>query len=325
MTRKPQDRPRLRGWGWLLLAGPAMAADEPYLQLEARLASEPYQWTLPDGEVVRKALADDAARIAVERRDGHDEYVLELLWGRFPVHVPPRCWQLPAASFKDCATVGPREESAFQHEQRETLHSRSEARRQIRNTRVAWVFDELHSDKVANLLEQAIADVRAGPGPAERPWAPDTFPCVRLPAELAAAPSQQSLPYAKLNEGDADAVATYAQAARDGNWRAGAGLFGTMMADEDWESAQVIVGWLLHKRVPAGYNKLADLLAAAGQYDGASMDPQALTLALRMRAASLGDPLAQYAVAEAWTKAGHQDAAERLRACAIEQNPALAR
>jgi hypothetical protein len=70
------------GLGLLGGTGAAMAADEPYLQLEARLADEPYQWQLPDGTVIRKGLSDTAARVMVAPREGHEDYVLEMIWGR---------------------------------------------------------------------------------------------------------------------------------------------------------------------------------------------------------------------------------------------------
>lgn len=302
-----------------------MAADEPYLQLEARLVEEPYQWLLPDGTVVREGLSDEAARVAVAPMGDREDYLLEMLWGRFPVTVPARCWQLPAAQFESCVTMGPREDSAWQREQAEASGREEAERQQIRETRVAWASERVGTKRVPRILEAALAEhwrwLATDAGRAD----PDAFSCGRLKPAVAAAPSQETLPRRAMREGGPDAVAAYAQAARDGNWRAAAGLFDAMLEDEDFESAQVIVAWLLKREIPAGYNKLGTLLAATTGYDGAAGDGGALVEGLRRHAAWRGDPAAQMELADLLEDAGDEANAARLRECAIAQNPALAR
>lgn len=302
-----------------------MAADEPYLQLEARLVEEPYQWLLPDGTVVREGLSDEAARVAVAPMGDREDYLLEMLWGRFPVTVPARCWQLPAVQFESCVTMGPREDSAWQREQAEASGREEAERQQIRETRVAWASERVGIKQVPRILEAALAEhwrwLATDAGRAD----PDALSCGRLKPAVAAAPSQETLPRRAMRDGEPDAVAAYAQAARDGNWRAAAGLFDAMLEDEDFESAQVIVAWLLKREIPAGYNKLGTLLAATTGYDGAAGDGGALVEGLRRHAAWRGDPAAQMELADLLEDAGDEANAARLRECAIAQNPALAR
>lgn len=322
----PGRHARLRacGLGLLLLTGAAMAAEEPYLQLEARMSGEPYQWQLPDGEVIRKGLSDKAARVAVSARDGHEDYVLEMVWGRFPVKVPAACWQQPADAFERCVTIRPREDSAWQREQQAESDRESDLRQRTREARVAWVFEFVPARKVAGVLSEAQTSHRRWLASPEGRQDPGTFRCARLDAKLASAPSQRTLPRADMMLDDAEAIAAYVRAARAGNWRAAGGLFDAMMADEDWESAQAVVAWLLRKRVPAGYNKLATLVQAMSQYEGPTYDGSLSTVeSLRWHAAQLGDPAAQSDLADMLSRAGKDAAAERLRACAVAQNPAL--
>lgn len=302
-----------------------MAADEPYLQLEARLANEPYQWQLPDGTLIRKGLSDNAARATVVAHESHEDYVLEMIWGRFPVKVPARCWTLPAAQFESCVTIRPREDSAWQREQAESVERQDAARRQNRETRVAWAVEQVGAKRVPRILETALAEHRRWLASDAGRAGPDVLACGRLKPALAAAPAQDTLPRRAMRDGEPDAVAAYAQAARDGNWRAAGGLFDAMLADEDFESAQVIVAWLLKREIPAGYNKLGTLLTATSGYDGATGGGGALVEGLRRHAAWRGDPAAQMELADLLEDAGDDANAARLRACAIAQNPALAR
>nr|WP_295376263.1 hypothetical protein [Pseudoxanthomonas sp.] len=323
----PRRARRLRVCGLTLLcwAGAAMAADEPYLQLEARLVEEPYQWLLPDGTVVREGLSDNAARVTVAAHESCEDYVLEMIWGRFPVKVPARCWTLPAAQFESCVTIRPREDSAWQREQAESVERQDAARRQNRETRVAWAVEQVGAKRVPRILEAALAEHRRWLVSDAGRAGPDVLACGRLKPALAAAPAQDTLPRRAMLDGEPDAVAAYAQAARGGNWRAAGGLFDAMLADEDFESAQVIVAWLLKREIPAGYNKLGTLLAVTTGYDGAAGGGGALVEGLRRHAAWRGDPAAQMDLANLLEDAGDDANAARLRECAIAQNPALAR
>lgn len=302
-----------------------MAADEPYLQLEPRLANEPYQWQLPDGTLIRKGLSDNAARVTVAAHESREDYVLEMIWGRFPVKVPARCWTLPAAQFESCVTIRPREDSAWQREQAESVERQDAARRQNRETRVAWAVEQVGAKRVPRILEVALAEHRRWLASDAGRAGPDVFTCGRLKPALAAARAQDTLPRRAMLDGEPDAVAAYAQAARGGNWRAAGGLFDAMLADEDFESAQVVVAWLLKQKIPAGYNKLATLLAATSGYDGGSGGASGLVEGLRRHAAWLGDPAAQMDLANLLDDAGDEANAARLRDCAVAQNPTLAR
>jgi len=133
------------------------------------------------------------------------------------------------------------------------------------HVRTDWVFGSLKESDVAPTLDRALK--------AQEHWAnlpengPDTFRCTKL--ELAP-PSSAVL--AAFNEASAtrgpDADKAYAKAASLGYWRAAARLVNSTLEDEYWEGAVPIVAWLLVHHVPAGYNKLADILAARSGYDG---------------------------------------------------------
>ncbi len=319
-----RSRVCLQAWGCLslLLAGTSMAAEKHYLQLNGRLVDVPYQWQLPDGEVIRKGVSDQDARVAVVPRKGREDYVLETLWDRIPVNVPARCWNLRAEEFEDCVRIGPREDSARQREEDLEFERQVAARQQNREARVAWASEQVGLDRVSRILETALTEHRrwlasgAGSG---------TFLCHRLKGALAAMPSQETLPRHDMMAGKRDAVVAYVQAAQSGNWRAAAGLFDAMIADEDFESARVIVAWLLKQNIPAGYNKLSTWLTAMSGYDGGSGSGTALIESLRRHAAWEGDPVAQMDLANLLENAGDKANATRLRECAIGQNPELVR
>jgi hypothetical protein len=123
----------------------------------------------------------------------------------------------------------------------------------------------------------------------------------------------------------AEADLAYAEAAALGHWRAAARLATRMLEDEDWESAQAVVAWLLRQNVPAGHNRLADLIGTVSSYEHGASDAGSLQLAtaLRWRAAQAGDPVAQSLMARHFADAGKPDVARALQACARRQNPAL--
>ncbi|WJV25577.1 MULTISPECIES: hypothetical protein [Pseudomonas] len=329
--RNQRPRARLLGWGWglLLLAGAAVA-DEPYLQLEARITSEPYQWQLSTGEIIRKGLSDQAARIMVAPREGREDFVLEMLLGRFPVKVPARCWTLPAAKFESCVIIGPREDSGWQREQAEAFERQDTERQHNRDTRVAWAREQVGIKRVPRTIEAALADHRRWLSSEAGRADPGAISCHPLAPVLAAAPSQDSLPRQDMLKGKTEAVAVYAQAARGGNWRAAGGLLDAMLNDEDFESAYVVVAWLIKNEIPAGYYKLGRLMEVTSGYaerevygnDRRAHGNGPSVASLRRHAAWLGDPAAQKDLADMLDDEGDEMNATRLRHCAAVQSPA---
>ncbi|MEG9580426.1 hypothetical protein [Serratia ureilytica] len=208
-----------RGWGYMLLlsgAGGAIAADEPYLQLDTRMVEVPYQWQLPDGEVLRKGVSDQAARVAVVQRKGHEDYVLETIWDRFSVRVPARCWKLQVAQFESCVYIGPRENSTRQSEVEQSIDQEISVRQQNRERRVTWASEQIGLEQVPRILEAAFARherwLALSSGHADSA----AFLCGRLKGALAAVPSQSTLPRRDMMAGRPEAVAAYVQAARGG-------------------------------------------------------------------------------------------------------------
>ncbi|WP_179403148.1 hypothetical protein [Burkholderia guangdongensis] len=193
-----------------------------------------------------------------------------------------------------------------------------------RHVRVDWVYVTMKQPDIVRTLDNAMKDqVRWANLPQNSPDV-EAFRCVKLalppptPAALAAfesAPSSMGR----------DADKAYAKAASLGYWRAAARLVNSALDDEDWESAQPIVAWLLKHHVPAGYNKLADMFYAMSSYDGESpgADTSAMIVSLRWRAALEGDPVAQTDMADLFAEPKPKVAAS-LRACASGQNPGLA-
>ncbi|NPW37886.1 hypothetical protein [Pseudomonas aeruginosa] len=327
-------RARLRGWVWglVLLAGSA-AANQPYLQLEEHMVDEPYQWRLSTGEVISDGLSDQTARVLVAPRVGHEVYEVELLGGRFRVTVPARCWKLPAAQFEGCAVIGPREDSAWQREQADALAKQDATRQRNREVRLAWALDQVGLERVPRTIEATLAQHRRWLASDAGAASSREISCRPLASALAAAPSQDTLPREDMLRGKSEAVAAYAQAAQGGNWRAAGGLLDAMLAEEDFESAYVVVAWLLKKEIPAGYYKLGRLMDVTDDYTahelygdtGPTRGGGSVIESLRRHAAWLGDPAAQKDLASLLEDSGDEVSAARLRNCATAQSSAPAR
>jgi len=90
-------------------------------------------------------------------------------------------------------------------------------------------------------------------------------------------------------------------------------------------ASHALLAWLLVHHVPAGYNKLADILKARSGYDGETPGNGTLGIiqSLRWCAASEGDPVAQAQMADIFDKLKKPAIAASLRACATHQNPDL--
>ncbi|RQO32819.1 hypothetical protein DBR37_16080 [Herminiimonas sp. KBW02] len=299
-----------------------MSNDPFYLQLAQ--INEPYIWRLSDGEMLTNGLSDAQGRVIVLRKAMRQDYVLEMLWGQFPVSVPTACWKLTPAQFIRCVRIGPREDTAEELARKQADRSRREENTRIKEDGVAWVTATLSAAEAQTLLQDTLEaqnNWRKTPAGALNAA---NFNC-RPPAVPSITPVAEAAFENARNTPRNRARPAYTEAARLGHWRAAARLASGLLDDEDWESASMVIAWLLKHEVPAGYNKLADLLAVTGRYEDGQMSPSehSIELSLRWRAAQLGDPVAQMTIANHLEKAGNKEFARTLQACAKAHNPEL--
>ena len=187
-----------------------------------------------------------------------------------------------------------------------------------------WVYDTVPEREVPAILKQALIEQDKRNQAADPAKDLAQFACVAPEAPIPSAQAQATFERAASSP-DSEASALYARAAAEGHWRAAARLISRMLDDEDWESAQPVIAWLLHQKVPSGWNKLADLLQATSSYDGESTSDLAndFILGLRWRAAQAGDPVAQITLARLFEKEGETRIAAALTACAKKHNEGL--
>ncbi|WP_446902867.1 hypothetical protein [Burkholderia sp. YIM B11467] len=193
-----------------------------------------------------------------------------------------------------------------------------------RHVRTDWVFASMKESDVRPTLDRTLKDqVRWADLPGNAPDA-GNFQCTKLALPPSSAEAQAAFDAAPSPRGR-DADNAYAKAASLGSWRAAARLANSSLDDEDWEGAQPVIAWLLVHHVPAGYNKLADVLQAMSGYDGETPGERmrGMIASLRWRAAREGDPVAQMEMADLFEKLGKTDLVTALRACATQQNPEL--
>ncbi|CDN60194.1 hypothetical protein [Burkholderia cenocepacia] len=193
-----------------------------------------------------------------------------------------------------------------------------------RQVRTSWVFASMKESDVRPTLDRALKDqLRWARLPGN---APDdgAFRCTKLAVPPPSAAAQAAFDAAPSSR-SRDADKAYAKAASLGSWRAAARLVNSSLEDEDWEGAQPAVAWLLAHQVPAGYNKLADVMQAMSGYDGETPGERVrgMIASLRWRAAREGDPVAQMEMADLFEKLGNSERVAALRACATQQNPEL--
>jgi hypothetical protein len=280
---------------------------------------------LADGTVVRKGLGDSGGRVLIERAPGHTDYVLELLWGLFKVSVPPECWEGAPEKFDSCAYWFPREDTQAQKDQATTNAREMEERTARKNARFAWANREINPERQAGIIASAMVEHRNWMKSPAAELNVSSYSCRTLTLPNPGPEANRWFEQGRsLSEGQ-ERDEAFVKAAELGHWRAAARLASRMLEDEDWESAQPVIAWLLSRNIPAGYNKLADLLEARGGYDGASPGDalRSFVTALRWRAAQSGDPAAQSLMSKFFQGAGRQGLANALLDCARGQNPEI--
>lgn len=302
---------------------PKVVSNDPfYLQLQQ--VNEPYTWRLSDGEMLTNGLSDAQGRVIVLRKAMRQDYVLEMLWGQFPVFVPTKCWKLTPTQFLRCVRVGPREDTAEVQARKQADHLRHEENTRLKEEGVAWVTTTLSVAEAKTLLQDTLEAQRNWLKTPAGKFNAANFNC-RPPTVPSITPAAEAAFEKARNTPRNRARPAYIEAARLGHWRAAARLASVMLDDEDWESASMVIAWLLKHEVPAGYNKLADLLAVTGRYEDGQLSPSehSIERSLRWRAAQLGDPVAQMTIANYLEETGNKEFARTLQACAKTHNSDL--
>lgn len=233
------------------------------------------------------------------------------------VHAASSPASVASASRATAVAESSPEDVLPEHEDVATFYERRAALTQ-------WVYDTVPEREVHAILKHALTEQDRLNQTADPAKDLAQFACVAPNAPTPSAQAQATFERAASSP-DSEASALYARAAAEGHWRAAARLISRMMDDEDWESAQPVIAWLLHQKVPSGWNKLADLLQATSSYDGASTSDLAndFILGLRWRAAQAGDPVAQITLARLLEKEGEPKIAAALTACAKQHNEGL--
>lgn len=302
-----------------------LAAAGASLQIgDGRLAYV-YRWLLPNGTVIKQGMTNEHGQASLVQRSGVSNYVLETQWGAYRVTAPDRCWKLKGENFAGCVKVSDREDTQAQKQEAEETRRKEQAERQLRELKATWMLKDIPVNQQARLINDTLAAHQAWMKTPAAKFPADGFACrvPNLPVPTAEATKwfEQG---ASLRQGDKQTEA-YVEAARRGHWRAAARLASSAIEEEDWESAQPVIAWLLKNNVPSGYAKLADLVSATSSYDGApvSSATKQLVISLRWRAAQLGDPVAQSQMGQYFNQNGQPQLGRDLLSCAQRQNPEI--
>ena len=188
--------------------------------------------------------------------------------------------------------------------------------------RVDWVYSVLKEDEISKILVSTMKSQEA--------WTKNpandlkNFRCKKM--KMASASSEAMAEFKKAAQSrGVEAENGYVKSASLGYWRAAVRLANSSLEHDYWEGARPIVAWLLYKNIPAGYNKLADMLEGITGYENGRPDrgSQDMINSLRWRAAREGDPLAQMEMAKSLEKSENPGMVKSLESCAIEQLPDL--
>lgn len=308
----------------------AKAGIRPYLLMmqstegDTPMSGMPYAWRDAGGKPLSRGVVDSKGRaFIVADPAGGTSYRMSLPSGYFwEWGVPAECWQRPVKALQACMQQI-RSGSSGDDELRARQNAEAKEQALFKEKVSAWT--KAAQNDPASSIDAILAEHRKWSALPQatissQPFSCQTYqPVMSLQAELAFAEA------ATLPAGNHQKLA-YAEAAQLGNWRAAARLVSLMLDDELWEDTIPMIQWLASHQVPAGYNKLADVLQIQSSYDGETASPGTVSLitSLRWRAALQGDPVAQIKMAR-WARANNQeDLADSLRDCAVRQNPELA-
>jgi hypothetical protein len=313
----------------LLCVGVAQAEDSKYLTIGTQaspLAGQPYRWKDKNNELISKGLSDKQGRAFISAKPGVTDYYLELISGvQYPVKIEKDCWLQKQEVFETCIQIGEYESSPEKLAEEKADLEKMQQKQRVRELSVNWVYAELKLGEVSGRIDRFITEHtdwwENNQASIKTQIADSKFTCTQLSASLS-----KTAPIDKLNairaEGDKDKTrAANIDAAKKGNWLAASRLAIEMLDNEDWESATPVIAWMIKKRVPAAYNRLADLIGATSTYEhGTATDAEiALVDSLRWHGALLGDPGSQITLAEKYQH--NKGLADTLNQCAKRQRP----
>ena len=177
-----------------------------------------------------------------------------------------------------------------------------------------WVLESMTLQTAADTISDAKLDQEIWISTPQATIDERYFSCAPLRLEK---PSESAL--AAFNEAEmlgqgSEAKLKYTAAAREGYWRAAERLVTINLREGHERYAAPAVAWLIHNNIPAGYNKMADLLRS--EPEGLAHNPSLLRGSFRWRAALNGDPDALSKMADLLTREGEPQFAKTLRDCA---------
>jgi hypothetical protein len=291
--------------------------------------NEPYRWLLPDGTPVGKPnqLTDNEGRAFVTKEGDQNDYLLDLMQGRFSVHVDPKCWEGELENFRKCAKITEKIKGCSLFKcQNEASGSFVDNYRTKSNRRSAWVLADLgekEADKIINKEIESI--VKIDYSDMAKNLAHGFAKCPQVDLNPPSAEADRLYQEAvNLPRNSDEQETAFIESAKLGFWRAASNLVNTAIANEDFESAHLITAWLIKRNAPSAHSKLAMTIDAISSNENASGAPTVLMKKLALKSAQAGDPNSMLSVGkELQAQRDHAELGGKLVGCAIAKRPDL--
>lgn len=177
-----------------------------------------------------------------------------------------------------------------------------------------WILESMSLQAAADALGDAKLDQEIWITTPQATIDERYFSCAPLRLEKPSTSALAAFNEAEMLGQGSEAKLRYTASARGGYWRAAERLVTINLREGHESYAALSVAWLIHNNIPAGYNKMADLLRS--EPEGLAHDPSLLRGSFRWRAALNGDPDALSKMADLLTHEGEPQFAKTLRDCA---------
>jgi hypothetical protein len=177
-----------------------------------------------------------------------------------------------------------------------------------------WVLESMTLQTAAETISDAKLDQEIWISTPQATIDERYFSCAPLRLDKPSASALAAFNEAEMLGQGSEAKLKYTAAAREGYWRAAERLVTMNLREGNRRYAAPAVAWLIHNNIPAGYNKMADLLG--GGPKGLAHNPSLIGGSFRWRAALDGDPDALMIMAELLLREGEAQFAKTLRDCA---------
>lgn len=288
------------------------------------LTQAPYSWINKDRKLILLGISDEKGHAIIEQQAGVSDYYL-VLWNgtQFPVRINQRCWQKQQEKFETCVEIGRSERTPEAVAEDQKIENAIIKKKADQKLSADWVYDEIKPEQVNGIIDHFLSEHdtwwQKNQAKVNAQITSNTFNCVQLNSDLV-----KKAPVADLNRnlGDADRTRkAYINAAKNGNWIAASRLAIEMLDNQNWESALPVIAWMIHRKVPAAYNRMADLIGDSGGYESGhlSIDAKTLVESLKWHGALLGDPSSQMAIAQQYKD--KKSLADIASKCAQGQRP----